>query len=28
GSKPFTQIDAAVAAQGHEPIDWRIPDLG
>jgi uracil-DNA glycosylase len=28
GSRPFTQIDAAVQAQGHEPIDWRIPDLG
>ncbi|KPC78189.1 MULTISPECIES: uracil-DNA glycosylase [Streptomyces] len=28
GSRPFTQIDEAVAAQGHEPIDWRIPDLG
>ncbi|WP_329458922.1 uracil-DNA glycosylase [Streptomyces sp. NBC_01497] len=28
GSRPFTQIDAAVAAQGHTPIDWRIPDLG
>ncbi|MFE9250653.1 uracil-DNA glycosylase [Streptomyces sp. NPDC007088] len=28
GSRPFSQIDAAVAAQGHEPIDWRIPDLG
>ncbi|APE26104.1 MULTISPECIES: uracil-DNA glycosylase [Streptomyces] len=28
GSNPFTQINAAVAAQGHEPIDWRIPDLG
>jgi uracil-DNA glycosylase len=28
GSRPFTQIDAAVRAQGHEPIDWRIPDLG
>ncbi|MFE9259064.1 uracil-DNA glycosylase [Streptomyces sp. NPDC006879] len=28
GSKPFSQINAAVAAQGHEPIDWRIPDLG
>ena len=27
GSRPFTQIDAAVAAQGHTPIDWRIPDL-
>ncbi|MFI8007300.1 uracil-DNA glycosylase [Streptomyces sp. NPDC086010] len=28
GSRPFTQIDEAVAAQGHEAIDWRIPDLG
>ncbi|MFC7216864.1 uracil-DNA glycosylase [Streptomyces polyrhachis] len=28
GSRPFTQIDEAVAAQGHQPIDWRIPDLG
>ncbi|MFD4985007.1 uracil-DNA glycosylase [Streptomyces sp. NPDC058374] len=28
GSRPFTQIDKAVAHQGHEPIDWRIPDLG
>ncbi|MCA1221859.1 uracil-DNA glycosylase [Streptomyces sp. 8L] len=28
GSRPFTQIDAAVAAQGHTPIDWRVPDLG
>jgi uracil-DNA glycosylase len=28
GSRPFSQIDAAVAAQGHTPIDWRIPDLG
>ncbi|GAA4656902.1 uracil-DNA glycosylase [Streptomyces buecherae] len=28
GSRPFTQINDAVAAQGHEPIDWRIPDLG
>ncbi|WP_433859826.1 uracil-DNA glycosylase [Streptomyces kronopolitis] len=28
GSRPFTQINAAVAAQGHAPIDWRIPDLG
>lgn len=28
GSRPFSQIDGAVAAQGHEPIDWRIPDLG
>ncbi|GAA1566083.1 uracil-DNA glycosylase [Streptomyces globosus] len=28
GSRPFTQINEAVAAQGHEPIDWRIPNLG
>jgi uracil-DNA glycosylase len=28
GSRPFSQIDAAVAAQGHTAIDWRIPDLG
>ena len=28
GSRPFTQIDQAVKAQGHDPIDWRIPDLG
>ncbi|MFE9318792.1 uracil-DNA glycosylase [Streptomyces albidoflavus] len=28
GSQPFTRIDKAVAEQGHEPIDWRIPDLG
>lgn len=28
GSKPFGQIDHAVAAHGHSPIDWRIPDLG
>ncbi|MEW2547671.1 uracil-DNA glycosylase [Streptomyces sp. NPDC047002] len=28
GSRPFTRIDAAVAAQGHTPVDWRIPDLG
>ncbi|MEO3841781.1 uracil-DNA glycosylase [Streptomyces sp. B22F1] len=27
GSRPFSQIDAAVAAHGHAPIDWRIPDL-
>lgn len=27
GSRPFTQIDAAIAAQGHTPIDWRIPNL-
>ncbi|GEB48195.1 MULTISPECIES: uracil-DNA glycosylase [Streptomyces] len=28
GSRPFTQIDEAIAAQGHTPVDWRIPDLG
>jgi uracil-DNA glycosylase len=28
GSRPFTQIDAAVAAQGHPRVDWRIPSLG
>lgn len=28
GSRPFTQIDEAAAAQGHAPVDWRIPDLG
>ncbi|WP_129843766.1 uracil-DNA glycosylase [Streptomyces sp. RFCAC02] len=28
GSRPFSQIDGALAAQGHEPIDWRIPDIG
>jgi uracil-DNA glycosylase len=28
GSRPFTQINEAVARQGHEPIDWRIPNLG
>ncbi|MFF7246115.1 uracil-DNA glycosylase [Embleya sp. NPDC008237] len=27
GSKPFSQIDAALAAMGHEPIDWTIPNL-
>lgn len=28
GSRPFTRINEALAAQGHPPIDWRIPDLG
>ncbi len=28
GSRPFSQIDEAVAAQGHQPIDWTIPNLG
>lgn len=27
GSRPFTQIDKAVADHGHEPIDWRVADL-
>jgi uracil-DNA glycosylase len=28
GSKPFSRIDTALKEQGHEPIDWRLPDLG
>ncbi|MDI5962641.1 uracil-DNA glycosylase [Streptantibioticus silvisoli] len=28
GSKPFTRMNEAIAAQGHPPVDWRIPDLG
>ena len=28
GSHPFGQIDEAVKAQGHDPINWQIPDLG
>jgi uracil-DNA glycosylase len=28
GSRPFTQINEAVAGQGHAPIDWTIPNLG
>jgi uracil-DNA glycosylase len=27
GSRPFTQIDKALADQGHTPIDWQIPNL-
>ncbi len=27
GSAPFTRMNEAIAAQGHQPIDWRIPDL-
>jgi uracil-DNA glycosylase len=27
GSRPFTRINEAIAAQGHHPIDWRIPNL-
>lgn len=25
GSKPFSRADAALAAQGAEPVDWRLP---
>ena len=28
GSHPFGQIDEALKTQGHDAIDWRIPDLG
>jgi uracil-DNA glycosylase len=28
GTRPFTRINEAIAAQGHTPVDWRIPDLG
>ncbi|MCF2526003.1 uracil-DNA glycosylase [Yinghuangia soli] len=28
GSKPFSQIDAALEKMGHGKIDWQIPDLG
>jgi uracil-DNA glycosylase len=28
GSRPFTRINDAVMTHGHEPIDWRIPQLG
>ncbi|MEW1910531.1 uracil-DNA glycosylase [Kitasatospora sp. NPDC085895] len=27
GSKPFSQIDAALEGFGAEPIDWKIPNL-
>ncbi|MCD0485830.1 uracil-DNA glycosylase [Streptacidiphilus sp. ASG 303] len=27
GSRPFSQIDKALADLGYEPLDWRIPDL-
>ncbi|WP_406299038.1 uracil-DNA glycosylase [Embleya sp. NBC_00888] len=27
GSKPFSQIDAALETMGHKPIDWTIPNL-
>jgi uracil-DNA glycosylase len=25
GSKPFSAVNAALVAQGHAPIDWRLP---
>ena len=25
GSRPFSQVDAALEAQGADPIDWRLP---
>jgi uracil-DNA glycosylase len=28
GSRPFSRIDEAVAAAGHTPVDWRIPEAG
>ncbi|WP_179816130.1 uracil-DNA glycosylase [Allostreptomyces psammosilenae] len=28
GSQPFSQINEALKSQGHDPVDWRIPDLG
>ncbi|WP_441245954.1 uracil-DNA glycosylase [Kitasatospora sp. McL0602] len=27
GSRPFSQINAALAGFGAEPIDWRVPDV-
>ena len=27
GSRPFSQINAALKAQGKPEIDWQIPDL-
>lgn len=27
GSKPFSQIDAALEKMGHKPIDWTIPNV-
>lgn len=28
GSRPFTRMNDAITAQGHDPIDWRLPQLG
>ncbi|HYF65913.1 MAG TPA: uracil-DNA glycosylase [Herpetosiphonaceae bacterium] len=27
GSRPFSQINAALRLAGHQPIDWQLPDL-
>lgn len=27
GSRPFSQINAALQQAGHQPIDWQLPDL-
>lgn len=28
GTRPFTQINEAIAAHGQEPVDWQVPNLG
>lgn len=28
GSRPFSRINAALAAAGSEPVDWRLPERG
>jgi uracil-DNA glycosylase len=28
GSRPFSKVNAALAAMGGAPIDWQLPDLG
>lgn len=27
GSKPFSQVNAALVAHGQEPIDWQLPEI-
>jgi uracil-DNA glycosylase len=27
GSRPFSQVNAALQRAGHQPIDWQLPDL-
>jgi uracil-DNA glycosylase len=27
GSRPFSKINAALRAHGHDPIDWQLPDM-